>query len=85
LARFYYSVLADDNGKFKVNGVAPGKYKIFALEKIATASFRNVESAELLEGALKDQAEELDVTEGAKVESHPKLVPEDKAKEILKP
>jgi len=85
LARFYYSALADDNGKFKVNGVAPGKYKIFALEKIATGNFRTVESAELLEAALKDQAEELDVTEGAKVESHPKLVPEDKAKEILKP
>jgi len=85
LARFYYSVLADDNGKFKVNGVAPGKYKIFALEKIAAGSFRNVESAELLEAALKDQAEELDVTEGAKIELHPKLIPEDRAKEILKP
>jgi protocatechuate 3,4-dioxygenase beta subunit len=85
LARFYYSALADDKGKFKVNGVAPGEYKIFALERIATGSFRTVESAELLEAALKDQAEELEVTEGAKVEAHPKLIPEDKAKEILKP
>jgi protocatechuate 3,4-dioxygenase beta subunit len=85
LARFYYSALADDNGKFKVNGVAPGRYKIFALEKIATGSFRTVEPAELLEAAFKEQAEELEVTEGAKVESHPKLIPEDKAKEILKP
>jgi hypothetical protein len=81
LARFYYGALADDNGKFKLNGVAPGKYKIFALEKIATASYRNPESADLLDAL----GEELDVTEGAKVESHPKLIPEEKAKEILKP
>ena len=81
LARFYYSVLADDTGKFKVNGVAPGKYKIFALEKIATASYRNPESADLLD-ALGD---ELDVAEGAKVEANPKLIPEEKAKEVLKP
>ena len=55
LTRFYYSVIADDNGKFKVNWSGSGKYKIFALEKIVTGSFRNPESAELLD-ALKDQA-----------------------------
>ncbi len=81
LARFYYAALSDDNGKFKLNAVAPGKYKIFALEKIATASYRNPESADLLDA----MGEELEVTEGAKVELHPKLIPEEKAKEILKP
>ncbi len=81
LARFYYSAVVEDNGKFKINGVAPRKYKIFALEKIATASYRNQESAELLEAL----GEDLEVTEGAKVQSHPKLIPQAKAKEILKP
>ena len=80
LARFYYSTTAGEDGKFKLR-VAPGKYKIFALEKIATASFRNPESAELL-GTLGD---DLDVAEGAKVAAHPALIPEDKARELLKP
>jgi len=79
--RFYYSALADDDGKFKLTGVAPGKYKIFALQKIATTSYRNPESADLLDAL----GEEVDMTEGAKIELHPKLIPEEKAKEILKP
>jgi hypothetical protein len=81
LLRFYYSVLADDSGKFKVSGVAPGKYKVFALEKIAPGAFRNPESADVLDAL----GEELEVAEGAKVLSHPKLIPEEKTKEILKP
>jgi hypothetical protein len=81
LLRFYYSVLADDSGKFKVSGVAPGKYKVFALEKIAPGAYRNPESSELLDAL----GEELEVAEGAKVQSHPKLIPGEKAKEILKP
>jgi protocatechuate 3,4-dioxygenase beta subunit len=85
LARFYYQVLADEAGKFKLNRVAPGRYKIFALEKISTGGFLNPESAELLEAALKDQVEEFDVPEGGKIQVNPKLVPEERAKEILKP
>jgi hypothetical protein len=85
LARFYYQVLADEAGKFKLNRVAPGRYKIFALEKISTGGFLNPESAELLEAALKDQADEFDVPEGGKIQVNPKLVPEERAKEILKP
>jgi len=81
LTRFYYSAIADDSGKFKVSGVAPGKYKIFALEKIATASYRTPESGDVLDAL----GEELEVTEGAKIESHPKLIPVETAKEILKP
>jgi hypothetical protein len=81
LARFYYGVPADDTGKFKINGVAPGKYKIFALEKIAAASFRNPESVELLDAL----GEELEIPEGAKVQAHPKLIPQETAREILKP
>lgn len=79
--RFYYSVTADDDGKFKMNGIAPGKYKIFALEKINPANFRNPESADLLDVL----GQELEVPEGAKVEAHPRLIPEEEAKEILKP
>jgi protocatechuate 3,4-dioxygenase beta subunit len=81
LARFYYSAITDDAGKFKLSGIAPGKYKIFALEKIATANFRTPEAGELLDAL----GEELDVQEGAKIQLHPKLIPEEKAREILKP
>jgi hypothetical protein len=81
LARFYYSAIADDAGKFKVNGVAPGKYKIFALAKIETVGLMNPESGDALDAL----GEDLEVPEGAQVESHPKLIPEEKAKEILKP
>ena len=81
LTRFYYSAVADDTGKFKMNDIAPGKYKIFALEKIATANYRNPESGELLDAL----GEELEIAEGAKIRSHPKLIPQDTAREILKP
>jgi hypothetical protein len=80
-ARFYYSAIADDSGKFKVNGVAPGKYKIFAVEKLATANYRSPESAELLDAL----GEELEVTEGGKIQAHPKLIPLETARGILKP
>jgi hypothetical protein len=81
LARFYYNSVSDDNGKFKFNAVAPGKYKIFAVEKVAVGSFQSPEAADLLDAL----GEELEVTEGAKIELHPKLIPAAKAKEILKP
>jgi protocatechuate 3,4-dioxygenase beta subunit len=81
LTRFFYSAIADDSGKFKLSGVAPGKYKIFALEKIATASYHNPEAGDVLDAL----GEELEVTEGAKVESHPKLIPLEAAREMLKP
>jgi Carboxypeptidase regulatory-like domain len=81
MARFYYSATTDATGKFKLTGVAPGKYKIFALEKIATANYRNPESADLLDPL----GEEIEIAEGAKIQSHPKLIPEEKAKDILKP
>jgi protocatechuate 3,4-dioxygenase beta subunit len=80
-ARFYYSAIADENGKFKVNGVGPGKYKIFAVEKLATSNYRNPESAELLDAL----GEELEVTEGGNIQAHPKLIPLETARKILKP
>jgi protocatechuate 3,4-dioxygenase beta subunit len=81
LTRFYYIATADDDGKFKIKGVAPGKYKIFAVEKIAPSFYRNPESADVLDAL----GEELEVQEGAHVQSNPKLIPEAKAKDLLKP
>lgn len=81
LARFYHSAIADDSGKFKLSGIAPGKYKLFALEKIATESYRNPEAGDLLDAL----GEEFEVLEGARIQSQPKLIPEQKAKEILNP
>lgn len=79
LARFYYGVAADEEGKFKLNGIAPGKYKIFALEKMAAANFRNPEAIDQLEGL----GEAIDIAEGATVEVHPKLIPSDRAAKAL--
>jgi hypothetical protein len=74
LARFYYSTAADEDGKFKLRGIAPGRYKIFALGKMAAASFRNPEAADQL-----DQfGEVIEVAEGATLEAHPKLIPADR-------
>ena len=78
-ARFYYGVPADDQGKFKLNGIAPGKYRIFALEKMAPANFRNPETADQL-GSL---GEEIELTEGKTLEAHPKLIPQARAREAL--
>jgi hypothetical protein len=77
--RFYYAAQADAKGKFHVKEIAPGKYKIFALEKMPPGNFRTPESA--------DDLDELGVTievgEGATVEAHPKLIPLERAEKAL--
>lgn len=78
-ARFYYGAAADDEGKFKLEGLAPGKYKIFALEKMAPAGFGNPEAADQL-GSL---GEDIELVEGKTLEVHPKLIPQERAREAL--
>ena len=78
--RFYYGAPSDSRGKFHLAGIAPGKYKIFALEKMAAASFRTPEAADLLD----ELGEVIDVAEGATVQAHPKLIPADRAAQALK-
>jgi hypothetical protein len=79
LTRFYYGVAADDNGKFKLEGIAPGKYKIFALEKMAAANFRNPEAID----QLYELGEAIELPEGATVQAQPKLIPLDVAQKVL--
>ena len=79
LARLYYGVVTDDNGKFHLAHVAPGKYKIFALEKMAPPRFRNPEAAD----QLGDLGVEIELTEGATLTVHPKLIPAERAREAL--
>jgi hypothetical protein len=81
LLRFYSSAIPDQAGKFKLTRVAPGKYKIFALEKFAASPYENPESAEALDALGQD----LEVAEGANIQFNPKLIPEDRVREILKP
>ena len=80
LVRFYYGTPADNDGKFHIAGIAPGKYKIFALEKMASASFRTPEAADQLD----ELGEVIDVAEGSTVQVHPKLIPSDRAAQVLK-
>jgi len=79
LTRFYYDVAADDSGKFELKDLAPGKYKIFALEKLSPAEFKTPEAASQLDPL----SEEIELAEGAKLEVHPKLIPVERAREAL--
>lgn len=79
LARFYYGGTSGTHGKFHINGIAPGKYKIFAIEKMAASNFRNPEAADQLD----ELGDEIDVAEGATVEAHPKLIPAERAAQAL--
>jgi hypothetical protein len=79
LTRFFYDVAADDTGKFELKDIAPGKYKIFALEKLAPAEFKTPEAA----GQLDPLGEEIELAEGASLEVHPKLIPVERAREAL--
>jgi hypothetical protein len=79
LARFYYGAPTDDHGKFSLKGLAPGKYKIFALEKMAAADFRNPEAADQLDAL----GEEIELSEDATVTVHPKLIPVEQARKAL--
>ena len=82
-ARFYYSVAADDHGKFRLLGLAPGKYKIFALEKLAPVPLRSPEVADQLIALDGDYAQEIELLEDGTVEAHPKLIPLERGRTIL--
>jgi hypothetical protein len=79
LARFYYGATAGDDGKFHLAGIAPGKYQVFAIERMTASSFRNPESVDQLENL----GEVIDVGEEATVEAHPKLIPAERAARAL--
>ncbi len=82
-ARFYYSVVADDHGKFRLLGLAPGKYKVFALEKLAPVPLRSPEVADQLISLDGDYAQEIELVEEGSVEAHPKLIPLERGRTIL--
>lgn len=77
--RFYYATEADAKGKFHAQGIAPGKYRIFALENISARDFRNPEAADDLDKL----GETIELTEGATAEAHPKLIPFERAEKAL--
>jgi hypothetical protein len=79
LTRFYYDVAADDSGKFELKDIAPGKYKIFALEKLSAAAFKTPEAASQLDPL----GQEIELAEGARLEVHPKLIPVERAREAV--
>jgi hypothetical protein len=76
---FYYAGMTDEDGKFHVEGIAPGKYKIFTIEKMAAENFRSPEAADQLD----ELGEAIDLAEGATVEAHPKVIPADRAVQAL--
>ena len=79
LARFYYVAVSDDSGKFQFAHVAPGKYRIFALENMAPQPFRNPEAAD----QLGELGTEIELMEGAELTVHPKLILAGRAREAM--
>ena len=79
LTRFYRAGVADGEGKFKLEGLAPGKYKVFALEKMAAASFLSPEATDQLD----ELGTEIELSEGATTRARPKLIPMERAREAL--
>jgi hypothetical protein len=79
LARFYYGGVADETGKIHMQDLAPGRYKVFALEKLAPVNFRTPEAVEQLDSL----GDEIDLKEGGSLEVHPKLIPTERAREAL--
>jgi hypothetical protein len=79
LARFYYVAVSDDSGKFQFAHVAPGKYRIFALENMAPQPFRNPDAAD----QLGDLGTEIELMEGAELTVHPKLILAGRAREAM--
>jgi hypothetical protein len=79
LTRFFYDVTADDSGRFELKDIAPGKYKIFALEKLSAAEFKTPEAA----GQLDPLGQEINLAEGARLEMHPKLIPLERSREVV--
>lgn len=82
-ARFYYSVLADEHGAFHRTGIAPGKYKVYAVEKLAPEGFRNPEAFDQVSSLFADFLQEIELKEDSDVEFHPKLIPMERARDIL--
>jgi hypothetical protein len=78
-ARLYYTAISDERGKFQFPRVVPGKYKIFAVERLLPERFRNPESAD----QLGDLGTDIELTEGAVRTVHPKLIPAERAREAL--
>lgn len=82
LARDYHAIAADDHGKFELSGMAPGKYQIFAVERIAPSAIQDSDAAASL-ATLADFTREIELAEDSNLEIHPKLIPLERAREIL--
>jgi hypothetical protein len=76
---FYYDAQTDDSGKFMLDNIVPGKYRIYALEKLTAADFKSPEAADKLDTA----GEQIDLADGASVEVHPELIPTERARKAL--
>ena len=74
--RFYYGTISDKDGNFRIRNIVPGTYRVFALEKLEPANFRNPETADRLT-ALGANAPSIDIElkEDAIAEVHPKPIP----------
>jgi protocatechuate 3,4-dioxygenase beta subunit len=81
--RFYQIARADDHGKFSFEGIAPGKYKVFAFEHLSAAPFQSPEAADSLSSLFSDFAPPIEIKEDDNLEDHPKLIPLERGRVVL--
>jgi Carboxypeptidase regulatory-like domain len=76
---FYQSTPADAEGKFELTGVTPGQYKIFAFEHLPPGGMQNPD----LTAKIDALGEALEITEGAHVEAHPRVITPEQIRKAL--
>jgi hypothetical protein len=69
---FYQVVPADENGHFEMKGIAPGPYRLYAIERMGTDPSQDPDFLKSLGG----RGEPIDVAEGAHVTREVRLIPE---------
>ncbi|MBC7928025.1 MAG: carboxypeptidase regulatory-like domain-containing protein [Bryobacteraceae bacterium] len=77
---FFATTATDAEGKFRLEGLTPGKYKMFAFEQLPPGDIRNPD----LIGKLDSYGQTLDVAEGAIVTANPHIITPAELNEVLR-
>jgi Carboxypeptidase regulatory-like domain len=68
---FYSTAVADESGRFKLKGLTPGSYRLYAFESMEYGAWQNPEFLK----PFSDYGENVEISEGANKPSEVKLIP----------
>ncbi|MBC7927727.1 MAG: hypothetical protein H7039_18940, partial [Bryobacteraceae bacterium] len=77
---FFATTATDAEGKFRLEGLTPGKYKIFAFEQVPPGDIRSPD----LIGKLDPHGQALEIAEGALVNANPHIITPAELSEALR-